>query len=214
MWSRSNDSIIVNSIIWSNGVTNGIANTDADTNALRYCCTDPVMGIGGFAADPQFVDRDAGGFRLSSNSACIDAGENADAPAADMDGLARPFDGDGDGYAVCDVGAYEFHGSAVDSDEDGLPDGWELRYGGSLTQMCAAADFDRDGMADDEEFRAGTSPDRSDSVFAVSAAKPADFRAGETILQWASSPSPMASRKCRSFPSGGAAVASSSRKSE
>ena len=94
----------------------------------------------------------------------------------------------GGGDAVCDVGAYEFHGSAVDSDEDGLPDGWEMRYGGSLTQMCVAADFDRDGMADDEEFRAGTSPDRSDSIFAVSSANPADFRAGETILQWAGSP--------------------------
>jgi CSLREA domain-containing protein len=40
-------------------------------------------------------------------SPAIDAGSNADCPATDQRSVARPRDGNGDGVAVCDVGAYE-----------------------------------------------------------------------------------------------------------
>ncbi|MGB8326580.1 MAG: choice-of-anchor Q domain-containing protein, partial [Steroidobacteraceae bacterium] len=40
-------------------------------------------------------------------SPAIDNGTNTGCPATDQRSLARPFDGDGDAIAVCDIGAYE-----------------------------------------------------------------------------------------------------------
>ena len=40
-------------------------------------------------------------------SPAIDAGDNAGCPPIDQRGFPRPRDGNGDGNAVCDMGAYE-----------------------------------------------------------------------------------------------------------
>jgi hypothetical protein len=45
---------------------------------------------------------------LTSGSPAIDAGDDAHCPAIDMRSVARPLDGDGDGNAHCDMGAYEW----------------------------------------------------------------------------------------------------------
>jgi methylmalonyl-CoA mutase cobalamin-binding subunit len=59
-------------------------------------------------------------FHLASNSPVIDAGTNTGVTAAfDLDGLARIADGNSDGTAVADMGAYEF--APPDCDGDGVP---------------------------------------------------------------------------------------------
>jgi parallel beta-helix repeat protein len=44
---------------------------------------------------------------LLPGSPAIDAGTNSACPASDQRGVARPYDGDNDSTATCDVGAYE-----------------------------------------------------------------------------------------------------------
>jgi hypothetical protein len=44
---------------------------------------------------------------LLPGSPAVDAGDDTACPAADQRGVTRPVDGNGDGTAVCDIGAYE-----------------------------------------------------------------------------------------------------------
>lgn len=68
------------------------------------------LGTGSITADPLFVNPAAGDYRLLPRSPCIDAGNNALVPVdvtTDLAGNPRIADGDGDGSAVVDMGAYE-----------------------------------------------------------------------------------------------------------
>jgi hypothetical protein len=58
----------------------------------------------------------------SARSPAIDAGDNSDCPTTDQRGLPRPADGNGDGVAVCDIGAYEAVFSVLDVDMNGHAD--------------------------------------------------------------------------------------------
>lgn len=49
---------------------------------------------------------------LQSGSPAIDAGTNTGCPSADQRGVTRPLDGNGDGSATCDIGAFEYNPSS------------------------------------------------------------------------------------------------------
>lgn len=93
---------ITNNIIFANG-TSQIANSTPTPN---YCCISGWSGggTGNFSTGPNLAG--AATYKLLSPSPCIDAGTTG--TDFDLDGDARPIDGDGVGGAATDIGADEY----------------------------------------------------------------------------------------------------------
>ncbi|MBN1676024.1 MAG: right-handed parallel beta-helix repeat-containing protein [Kiritimatiellae bacterium] len=67
-----------------------------------------AVGPNDIVADPLFENAGAADLHLQWPSPCIDAGTNLPAITDDLDGVARPLDGDTNGVPAWDMGAYEF----------------------------------------------------------------------------------------------------------
>ncbi len=65
--------------------------------------------------------------------------------------------------------------AGTDTDGDGIPDGWELRYAGDLTTLNSSSDGDGDGQSDLAEYLADTDPlDPGDSLHILAVSLSAD----------------------------------------
>ncbi len=103
-----------------NTMTPAVFRNNCVTNPVNYVNLSP--GAGDINTDPQFVNRAGGDFHLLGASPCIDSGKAQNAPLIDRDGVARPLDGNDDGLAAFDIGAYEYVNPLADTDHDGMAD--------------------------------------------------------------------------------------------
>lgn len=144
-----------NSILWDVVgypevyVTNGAALT------VQNCI---IRGgqFGAIDSDPLFTSRSSpsneSGILLSAGSPAINVGASLNVANRDIHGGPRDNQPD--------LGVDEVNQS--DTDADGLSDGWEYLYFGSLDQL-AGGDFDGDGLTNLGEEAADTNPRNSDT---------------------------------------------------
>jgi hypothetical protein len=139
---------LYNCIVYSNG--DAQANYNGDGSTLIHCCTTPLptVGFGNITNDPLFVDSAGFNVRLQPNSPCINAGNNAYAPAGpDLDGNPRIANG------TVDIGAYEFQGTG-----SLISYAWLQQYGLPTDGSADYLDPDGDSMNTWQEWRCLTVP--------------------------------------------------------
>jgi hypothetical protein len=149
--------VLKNCIVYYNNSTFGsnIFNTQAATN----CCTAPTNGMTACVSNPPlFVNLAGGDLRLQSSSPCINAGNNAFASGADLDGRPRIVG------ASVDIGAFEFQGTNIAGFIS-----WLAQYGLSTDGSADSADSDGDGANNYAEWRAGTIPTNPNSALRLQA---------------------------------------------
>jgi hypothetical protein len=83
--------------------------------AYGGACSDHTGERSNISLNPLFVNPEEGDFDIEAMSPVIDAGDTmlVDLPLEDFRGRPRPIDGDGDGVAEADIGAWEYQGGGV-----------------------------------------------------------------------------------------------------
>ena len=81
-----------------------------------------------------------------------------------------------------DLFLYGLSSALMDSENDGMDDGWEMLHFGTL-ERDGSGDFDGDGVSDFVEFRTGTDPTDPESFFKVTLVSPGTASQG-SLLSW------------------------------
>lgn len=131
--SYPNSITVSNSILWDGNGT--IWNNDSSSISIQYSnIFEGWTGQGNISTNPLFADPNHGNLNLLAGSPCIDTGDNtAVTETTDLNGRPRIFDGDGNGSATVDMGAYEYQPFIIyvdDSATNGANNGtsWENAF--------------------------------------------------------------------------------------
>ncbi|MGQ9662875.1 MAG: FG-GAP-like repeat-containing protein, partial [Kiritimatiellia bacterium] len=165
---------VLNGIIWDNSATTAGSNWVAKGGGtFAFCATRPITGLPGgqgcIEEDPRFKNHAEGNYRLRYGSPCIDSGSNLAAVISfDLDGTTRPLDGNDDGTATFDMGAYEYDLLTADSNGDGIPDWWYHRYSLDPNDPeVSNGNPDGDAYSTGQEYIADTDPTNAASFFSI-----------------------------------------------
>ena len=122
---------------------------DATGDTIAYSCINPIPGVGegNITNAPLFINQSGGNFRPQTNSPCIDAGQNIQGLAIDLDGRPRIVNG------IVDMGAYEFQSTG-----NGEFTAWLEQYRLPTDGSADNTDPDQDGLNNWQEWRCGTVP--------------------------------------------------------
>jgi predicted outer membrane repeat protein len=114
IFSQESTPTIVNTIIWGNRPADSQLLDIRGVSTVTYSIIaggHPGAGnlnlnpqLGALAEDDGFTPT----YSLPPGSPAIDTGSPSGCPATDQLGLPRPMDGDGNGSALCDMGAFEY----------------------------------------------------------------------------------------------------------
>lgn len=127
MYSQESKPVITNTIVWGNTPSNSQMLNDRGVSTVAYSIiAGGHPGTGNLNVNPKLGTlADNGGFTLthslSPGSPAIDAGSPSTCPAMDQRDILRPMDGDGNGSAACDIGAFEYREQQSDPQETAIP---------------------------------------------------------------------------------------------
>ncbi len=167
-----NDTLF-NCIVYNNAAPNG---SNYYSSGMQYCCTAPDPGgTGNITNAPLFVNPAVEDFCLSSNSPCINSGNNAYVTSAtDLDGNPRVVGG------TVDIGAYEYQ-----TPVSMISYAWLQQYGLPITSSTDTTDPDGDGLNNYQEWIAGTNPTNALSVLTLLPPAPTNNPEG-LVISWQS----------------------------
>lgn len=114
---------ITNCILW-NDLPDEIYIENGACSVIYSDIQGDYDGEGNIDSEPRFINPNVGDYHLKQDSPCIDEGDRNSPPSEDRDGVLRPQDGDSDGVAICDMGAYEY--IKIITYEMNLPKGWSM----------------------------------------------------------------------------------------
>jgi len=147
---------VTNCILWGDTPNEIINQDDGCSPIVTYCdVQDEYDGEGNINELPLFVNADARDFHLQALSPCIDKGNDTAVLdlgiTTDLDGNPRIMDGDGNGTATVDIGAYELQTSDLANDWSSTTNpngawsyGWEASPGQAfnLYDVCDTSIFE------------------------------------------------------------------------
>ena len=114
MYSQESRPTIINTIIWGNSPVDSQMLNDRGVSYVSYSIiSGGHSGTGNLKYNPKLGELDESDdflptYPLNPGSPAIDAGSSDNCPESDQRGTLRPVDGDGNGSAVCDIGAFEY----------------------------------------------------------------------------------------------------------